>query len=58
MAVEGGDRWFVFRDESTGRCHSAREGERIDALGLRVVGNRDRAPIVEFTPPRPPRGAE
>jgi hypothetical protein len=57
VAVGGGDRWFVFEDESTGRYQSAREGEEIDALGLRVVGNRDRAPVVEPTPPHSPGGA-
>ena len=56
LAVGGGDRWFVFRDESTGRYHSAREGDEIDALGLRVVEMKDRVPVVEFTRPRSPRG--
>ncbi len=52
MQIERKGRWFVFEHASTGRYHSARKGEAIGELGLRVVEVRDRAPVVEYAPPR------
>lgn len=52
MQVERRGRWYVFEEPETERYHVAKTGGRIGSSGLRIVGEEDRAPVVEYVPPR------
>ncbi len=51
IAMAGKARWFVFEHTSTGHYYSARKGEAIGELGLRVAEVRNRTPVIEYAPP-------